>query len=113
LPPAGYKVAQSRGKKLGSIKLVRGTEGCCQICYENNVNRDALQCGHSYCKSCWRQYLEYLLYERIITGSKCPMHSCPLKVPESMILGYLKGEKAENYKRLKCEEFINQNQAYH
>ncbi|CAG9313202.1 unnamed protein product [Blepharisma stoltei] len=113
LPPAGYKVAQSRGKKLGSIKLVRGTEGCCQICYENNVDRDALQCGHSYCKSCWRQYLEHLLYERIITGTKCPMHSCPLKVPESMILGYLKGEKAENYKRLKCEEFINQNQAYH
>lgn len=52
LPPSGYEVSQSRGIKMGSVKLLRGTEGSCQICFESAVDRDALQCGHSYCKKC-------------------------------------------------------------
>jgi len=57
IPVEGFDYEQSRGMKLGSIPLVKGTQGSCQICFGDIIDKDTLQCGHTFCVECWQDYL--------------------------------------------------------
>ncbi|OMJ73534.1 hypothetical protein SteCoe_27758 [Stentor coeruleus] len=103
---------KTRGKKLGSLKLVKGTQGCCQICFESLAERDALMCGHVFCCNCWRSYIEDLIRQNSIVEATCPSFGCMLKIPESMVLKYAEEEMKEKYVKLKCCNFITMSQMY-
>jgi ariadne-1 len=109
----GFDYALSRGVKVGSVKLVSGTEGCCQICLVDCVERDALQCQHTFCKACWRGYFDESVKASVSHAVlSCPMYSCTLKVPESMVLKYLDPQLEAAYYKNKCETFVNLSQGY-
>ena len=108
----GVDYALTRGKKIGSLKLVSGTQDCCQICLENIIERDALMCGHAFCINCWRFYIEDLIKQTSIVQGKCPNFQCPLKISESMILKYCSNLSKEMYFKLKCDNFILVNRIY-
>mmetsp|Transcript_431 Transcript_431/g.503 ORF Transcript_431/g.503 Transcript_431/m.503 type:complete len:508 (-) Transcript_431:424-1947(-) len=109
----GFDYALSRGIKVGSVKLVSGTERCCQICLADSTERDALQCQHTFCKECWREY-----FKEAVTSSTahsalgCPLYSCSLKVPESMVLKYLDPSLIPIYNKNKCESFVHMSHGY-
>ena len=107
LPQAPQTVASSRGVKLGAVKLVYGSQGDCDICYTHMSEKDALQCGHSFCCGCWREYL----FQRVnegpqCIGLKCPRFMCSLAVPENMFRKFLQPEMWRLYTRYKCEHFV-------
>ena len=110
--PSQADFQSTRGKKIGSLRLVSGTQGCCQICFEGIIDRDALMCAHVFCRHCWRAYIEDLARQGSIIGATCPSFQCSLKIPESMVLKYLTGELLEKYSRLKCNNFILMNPMY-
>ena len=102
----------TRGKKIGSLKLVSGTQDCCQICLEVEIERDALMCGHAFCLKCWGFYIEDLIKQGSIVQSKCPFFQCPLRIPESTVLKYCSPASKDKYFKLKCDNFIVLNPMY-
>lgn len=98
-----------KGKKIGSLKLVSGTQGLCQICYESIQERDSLMCGQAFCCNCWAGYIEDLVQVGSIVGAKCPSYGCPLKIPESMIMKYTSVPSKEKYIKLLSDNFISLN----
>lgn len=106
-PVEGFDYEQSRGMKLGSIPLVRGTQGACQICYEDLVEKDTLQCGHTFCTDCWQDYLVNGVEAAEIKVT-CPQFNCLLRVPEEMISKYI-GDNlvaVNKYRKVRIDEFI-------
>lgn len=112
LPCDNFDYEKSRGVKLGAIKLIQGYEGACPICYELKESKDALQCSHGFCNKCWGLYIDNLVLSNTVIGSRCPMHSCTLALPETMILKHITSDNLWIYKRLKCENFAHQNPVY-
>ena len=112
IPSPGFDFTNSRGIKLGSISLIKGTSGCCQICLEPNINRDSLQCGHAFCTICWEAYLTNLVYENMCINALCPSYACNLKIPDSIFYKYLKPEPLALYERFKQEGFVSQNASF-
>ncbi|OMJ81404.1 hypothetical protein SteCoe_18140 [Stentor coeruleus] len=112
LEPSNTDISKTRGKKLGSLKLVHGTQGLCQICFEDRAERDALMCGHAFCCNCWSCYLEDLIRQGTIVHAICPNFGCTFKIPESMIKKYSNGENYNKYLKLKCDNFIAMNPMY-
>jgi len=107
LPQSDQTIASSRGVKLGSIRLVFCAQGDCEICYKRLVEKDALQCQHSFCGGCWKEYFEYSVGEGPQCISlQCPRFDCPLAVPESMVRKYLSPAALNQYIRYKCENFV-------
>lgn len=106
-PQSGEVIASSRGVKLGKVRLLSGGQGGCDICYQRLSDRDALQCGHTFCGRCWRDYLEAMVAEGpSCLMLKCPRFGCTLAVPESMLDKFLSPQTHVMYVRFKCEHFV-------
>jgi ariadne-1 len=111
---AGLMKAESdfslfKGKKIGSLKLVSGTQGLCQICFESIQERDSLTCGQAFCCNCWSGYIEDLVQVGQIIGCSCPYFGCGLKVPESMVMKYASEAAKAKYRKLLSDNFISLN----
>ena len=65
-------IAKKHPETKNSLPEVHG--GYCPICYEemNDQNSFALACGHTFCKECWKDYLE----SKVNSGNKGIDASC-------------------------------------
>lgn len=59
----------------------------CIICYAEELNEDSypLPCGHVFCKSCIKHYLENLIHESKVENIKCLQAGCKNMIPENCI----------------------------
>ena len=107
LPQSPAVIQSSRGVKIGKVRLYSEPQNSCGICYSRITEKDALQCGHTFCGRCWKDYLEAMV---AMSSSclilKCPRFSCPLTVPESMYEKYLDPQSFSQYIRYKSEHFV-------
>ena len=107
LPQSSAVVQSSRGVKIGRVKLYAEPQNSCGICYSRMTEKDALQCGHTFCGRCWKDFLEAMVVQgSICLVLKCPRYSCTLIVPESMFEKYLEVSHLTLYVRFKCEHFV-------
>jgi ariadne-1 len=89
---ASYELEQSVPAKQANAQFD------CPICMENVKMRDtyALGCGHRYCKSCWRTYLELKTGEADCIHTHCPWPKCTEAVHERAF-HTLMGEAAQKF----------------
>ena len=85
----------------------------CEICSESFIpkNENTLkQCGHSYCNSCWYDFLSAQIQENKLPSIKCLNYECQEKLTDEFIINLLKNNNdlIEKYKKYKYElEIIN------
>ncbi|XP_074316181.1 putative E3 ubiquitin-protein ligase ARI10 [Silene latifolia] len=74
----------------------------CGICFDDEFSTDEVRsanCGHIYCKTCWRNYVDITIDE---TGSgclrlKCPEPKCPAAVDRDMVTELASKEATSKY----------------
>jgi ariadne-1 len=86
----------------------------CLICWNKTTEFDGLKCGHAFCTTCWKSYLQ----ERLKLGkpaleTTCPQVECPLTVPHSVWIRILSGNELllTTYRKYHCQSFTDDNKA--
>ena len=88
-------------------------QNICQICSETFIStkeNTVPECGHSYCKSCWYDFLSVQIQENKLSFIKCLDYECKEKLSDEFIINLLNNNKEliSIYKRYKLElEIIN------
>ena len=84
----------------------------CVLCWGEltNYNKVALQCNHSFCKDCVRDYLEEKLKEGpIAIEATCPQFGCNLVMPHSLYDKLLTGDNLKTYLKYHCKAYTDDN----
>ena len=85
----------------------------CPICNEEFIsnNKNTVQnCGHSFCDSCWYDFLSIKIKENKLPSIKCLDYNCKSKLDDEFIINLLQSNKnlIDKYKKYKMElEIIN------
>ena len=85
----------------------------CIICSENfiSLNENTVKkCGHSFCNSCWYDFLSIKIKENKIASIKCLDYECQEKLSDEFIINLLNNDHdlIKKYKRFKSElEILN------
>ena len=85
----------------------------CPICSENFISlkvNTLEKCGHSFCNSCWYDFLSIKIKENKIISIKCLDYECKEKLSDEFIINLLNNdyELIKKYKRFKSElEILN------
>ena len=90
-------------KNSSPIKKIK-----CEICDESfisNKENTIKECGHSFCNSCWYDYLSIKIEENKISSIKCLDYNCPEKISDKFIINLLKNNEKliKKYKKYKLE----------
>lgn len=83
----------------------------CDVClqaYPITAQR-SLCCGHSYCKDCWKTYLDFCIKNGQATNIECMFTDCPILVPEDFIHPLLSDLMKEKFDRLSLRDCIDSN----
>jgi len=70
----------------------------------------ALGCGHRYCITCWRGYLEFKTHEADCIRSKCPFPKCGEAVHEQAFHKLLGVTASNTYDRFVIRSLVDDNQ---
>ena len=111
-------IAKKHPETKHSLPEMHG--GYCPICYEemNDQNSFALACGHTFCKECWKDYLESKVNSgNLGIDASCQQANCNMKVTHSHfidILGSPDGPEAspptlDTYWKWLCKNYVEQN----
>ena len=88
-------------------------QNICQICSETFISTKeniVPECGHSFCKSCWYDFLSVQIQENKLSFIKCLDYECKEKLSDEFIINLLNNNNKliSIYKRYKLElEIIN------
>uniref|UniRef100_A0A7S2SZF8 RBR-type E3 ubiquitin transferase n=2 Tax=Chloropicon primus TaxID=1764295 RepID=A0A7S2SZF8_9CHLO len=88
-----------------------GQASLCGICFENYPKEEmfAMECGHAFCRTCWRSYAENAIDEG--AGSlqlRCINPDCKLLVMEDVMLSLLgEGRHREKYLQFSMRSFVD------
>ena len=88
-------------------------DSICPICSENfiSLNENTIKkCGHSFCNSCWYDFLSIKIKENKIISIKCLDYECQEKLSDEFIINLLNNdyELIKKYKKFKFElEILN------
>lgn len=93
------------------MDLDANTQRECTICLEDfNWNEmERIQCGHLFCKSCWKEYLTVTILGGKVTEIICPARGCSLLLDELTITKML-GDNSEllaKYQRFVANSYVN------
>ena len=80
----------------------------CDICGEDFIpdkNNTVDKCKHSYCNSCWYDFISINIKENKLKALKCQNHECNEKISNKFILNIIKNDEIliRKYKRYKLE----------
>eukprot|EP01090_Pellita_catalonica_P016142 TRINITY_DN4551_c0_g1_i1.p1 TRINITY_DN4551_c0_g1~~TRINITY_DN4551_c0_g1_i1.p1 ORF type:complete len:404 (-),score=50.42 TRINITY_DN4551_c0_g1_i1:464-1519(-) len=84
----------------------------CLVCMEDykNKNSFALACGHRYCRSCWRQYLQVAIDEGAECITKnCMAPGCKCVVHEEAYKKILSAARLKKYQKFLLRSFVEDN----
>jgi len=99
--------------KRNKNKILVEKNNICPICSENfiSLNENTLKkCGHSFCNSCWYDFLSIKIKENKLISIKCLDYKCQEKLSDEFIINLLNNdyELIRKYKRFKSElEILN------
>ena len=88
-------------------------QNICEICSEafiSNNENTLKKCGHSYCNSCWYDFLSAQIQENKLHSIKCLNYKCQEKMNDDFIINLLNNnnELIHKYKKYKYElEILN------
>jgi len=102
---------------LSSLELERRLDSkekmfSCLICLDDLPAADtyALSCGHRYCKTCWKGFLEVKIKDGpIAIYSKCPAPKCKCIVHEQAYKQLVSPAQFEKYNRFLMRSFVEDN----
>lgn len=94
-----------------SLKLeLLGKKECVVCCDKITSNSFALKCDHTFCSSCWKEYLEHKVDERLNTVfTTCMLKDCNVFVPYSIFQKFLSEKVFNSYKILVLKNFTEHN----
>ena len=108
----GIKLSEETEKLLLKENVQKNSEYC-QICMcDKDETFKNLDCGHSFCGDCWKEYLrEHTKDLHTILKTPCMQHNCTLIVYERFFFEILKDEKdlIEKVKKGIIKNFIDKN----
>lgn len=84
----------------------------CLVCLEEYKNADsfALSCGHRYCRSCWKQYLEIAIQDGVeCITKKCMWPKCICVVHEEAYKKIVSPTLYEIYNKFLFRSFVDDN----
>lgn len=91
----------------------KSDEMTCAICFDSFTSESSasLDCGHSYCKSCWVSYLsEKILDQGEAHYIPCPDPSCHVFVDDRKVLGLIEDKVTRSkYIKLMINQFVENN----
>lgn len=76
------------------MMLAGASGGMCSICCDDMTSSSACSiadCGHQFCKSCWRQYLAVQISEGKGAQLRCMGYKCGAACDQAEVKGLLKG----------------------
>jgi hypothetical protein len=93
-------------QKLNDSKLSQKME--CPICNDDFIETEknkVEKCGHSFCDSCWYDFLSVNIKENKLPSIKCLEHECGEKLTDEFIINLLNSDTTliKKYKRYKLE----------
>ena len=86
----------------------------CPICFSYDFEDKLLQlteCGHIFCRSCIKDYLETEIASFKVLKIKCPQEDCQYNLKENLIGKILDKETFENYQRLVLQKMSHRTSA--
>ena len=108
----GLELSPAKKKELLDKGVEENGENCL-ICFEDkNDNFFALDCGHEFCKDCWKGYLEEKLKSPLSAlQATCPQEGCTCIVYENLFKKFLKDKNLlEKLDKAIFKNFINRNE---
>jgi ariadne-1 len=82
----------------------------CEICWNEVKGADVLglECGHSFCKSCYKSYIEYAVSTDLASAAslKCPLPNCKFLVTVKILRSFLSMDIFEKLLKFSRRSFI-------
>lgn len=106
--------AHSPSPSPSTNPLRPSAEQTCLICYSTKPNSDmaGLECGHTFCITCWRQYLTFkIMHEGIGQTIPCPA-KCDILVDDRTVLNLVEdADVRRKYQHLITNSFVECNRS--
>ena len=78
----------------------------CEICTETIAELTTVPCSHSFCKECWRAYLELKISEGRVAQLLCPGADCNQRVPADIVSSLVPKEVDAKYLKFGIDTFV-------
>ena len=103
--PIGHQVSLTEGyAQQASIE-----ERECEICTEMITEVTPLPCGHNFCLTCWKEYLELKIGEGKVAEIQCPGFDCTKVVPVEVVAKIIPQEVDAKYLKFGINAFVESN----
>lgn len=82
----------------------------CSICYDDmdEASAIALNCNHSFCKTCYTQHLKTQVSEGVsCIHATCPQYKCAMAIPQDLFKQLLDKESYEKYNEYVLSNFVD------
>ncbi|CAG9813540.1 unnamed protein product [Phaedon cochleariae] len=87
----------------------------CEICLSaipaTDLRPVSVSCRHSFCRSCWRRYLETRILDGDAHHILCPAYQCHILVPVELIERLVTPEMARRYLQFDIKAFVESNKS--
>jgi len=83
--------SSSQSNQLSKLPS-KSKEYCCEICYFSNPeeNMTGLECGHRFCKICWKEYLKTKIIDDGMGQTiSCAAHKCDILVDDNTVMSLI------------------------
>ncbi len=81
--------------------------GCPICCDDSPDGMNSLLCGHSFCTSCWENYITSKVREEGECNIRCMASDCNIAVPETFIKDLVPKETEGRYHELIMRDFVS------
>lgn len=102
--PIGHQTSLTEG---GTSRQVSIEERDCEICIEPITEVTSIPCGHNFCKTCWKEYLEMKIGEGKVVQLQCPGFDCNKLVPLDVITEIIPKEVDAKYIKFGIDAFVD------
>jgi len=84
----------------------------CPICMQLVDRLDSLDCGHSFCVTCWQTYLHMQVDDgKASVQARCPQHQCGRIVPATLFRQYCDAARKSKYEEWCLRSYVDDNSA--
>lgn len=106
------KVRESCGIAQAGIGRVASSSSTsmCPICLQAREGGIALDCNHSFCPDCWRDYLHSQVDDgKAAIQARCPWHKCNRRVPVDFFYKFCDEAHQKKYEEWYIRSFVDDN----
>ncbi len=96
-----FSLTEASGSRQVSME-----ERECEICTEIITEFVPIPCGHSFCKGCWKDYLELKITEGQVAELQCPSYGCSKIVPAEVVASIIPKDVEAKYLKFGIDAFV-------